>query len=477
MSLFAVQQNNDPNHSSNFSPSSIINAANAKVPGDIPGAEMIFQGALLEWVDIARESGQEGSDAYQIMKDAIVDLWIGYADFYRNLKKFKSALDTYENATQCPVSKSSGKLWRNYTAFCRSRNRPRHAQTVFLRALTGENRGAVTNEIERFKLWNDFLEMSRETSKNPNLTLDQLMNAVENEVASSNTSTTKSSPTVSAIPIPVGSMPPSVSQMEISTGDSNENLRPNKVQKTFHHDPSSSVLSSTIAPHLSTFPATMTNEQQNSMIMTESQIQSALSLVNPAPSTPATLSLSERIQKETENLLSKIGGNSDNSSKDTSVTFPTFLSTSPFVIPPEIMAEWLAMDGDSSPARPEPPLFDPSPPKLDDSSGKNLVGSEMALQIIRQCKHPEKGTLLLDICRSCWMMTALKEQEVQKAMVEFEKNMKEDLEALENKLSARLVVTDPVHADAIQQTNQIERDDVQKQWKDRQKKFVGSIAW
>lgn len=38
-------------------------------------------------------------------------------------------------------------------------------------------------------------------------------------------------------------------------------------------------------------------------------------------------------------------------------------------------------------------------------------------------------------------------------------------------------MTDPVHADAIQQTNQIERDDVQKQWKDRQKKFVGSIAW
>lgn len=92
MSLFAVQQSTDPNHSSNFSPSSIINAANAKVPEDIPGAEMIFQGALLEWVDIATESGQEGSDAYQIMKDAVVDLWIGYADFYRNLKKVRLLL-------------------------------------------------------------------------------------------------------------------------------------------------------------------------------------------------------------------------------------------------------------------------------------------------------------------------------------------------------------------------------------------------
>ena len=91
-------------------------------------------------------------------------------------------------------------------------------------------------------------------------------------------------------------------------------------------------------------------------------------------------------------------------------------------ISPELNAEWLARDGDASPTRPEPPLFSPKPPKLVDPSGKDLLGTELALKLIRLLLNKSmdgksisgseiSGSTILDIVNGCWMMNALKEKE------------------------------------------------------------------
>ena len=69
-----------------YSPSRIIAAADAKVvEGDIQGAEMLYKEALLDWVDDAREG--TAMNQPDKMKNAIADLWCGYATFYFKLKK------------------------------------------------------------------------------------------------------------------------------------------------------------------------------------------------------------------------------------------------------------------------------------------------------------------------------------------------------------------------------------------------------
>ena len=70
-----------------YNPKKLISDADAKVLiGDIPGAEMLYKEALLDWVDDAREGA--GLDPEK-MKNAIADLWCGYADFYYKLKKVR----------------------------------------------------------------------------------------------------------------------------------------------------------------------------------------------------------------------------------------------------------------------------------------------------------------------------------------------------------------------------------------------------
>jgi hypothetical protein len=86
----------------------------------------------------------------------------------------------------------------------------------------------------------------------------------------------------------------------------------------------------------------------------------------------------------------------------------------------ELAAAWLARDGDAPPMRPDPPLFSPSPPKLGDPSGSDLVGNEIALMLnqslLKSSDGDISGSIILDVCKGCWMMTALKEKETSLAI-------------------------------------------------------------
>ncbi len=90
----------------------------------------------------------------------------------------------YEQAINCPVGGEVGKIWMEYAHFLEERGRPRTAQKLYLRALVGDSDGdgpSVKDAADQNLLWNEFLRMMQSLRKNPDLTLDDLKSAVENE--------------------------------------------------------------------------------------------------------------------------------------------------------------------------------------------------------------------------------------------------------------------------------------------------------
>jgi hypothetical protein len=89
------------------------------------------------------------------------------------------------------------------------------------------------------------------------------------------------------------------------------------------------------------------------------------------------------------------------------------LTSSQGGLPPEISAAWFVTDGDSPPTPPRN-LFSASPPKLADPTGKEILGKKLALAVITRLLKGEEGTILLEVCRGLWMLTAVQEKEAAK---------------------------------------------------------------
>jgi hypothetical protein len=94
-----------------YDPNVIIKAADDRLAAnDLDGGQMLFQSALLDWVDDARENVRSSKDPEQ-MREAIATLWIAYAHYLCRAKQFKSATEAYEQAVDCPVAGGVGRIW------------------------------------------------------------------------------------------------------------------------------------------------------------------------------------------------------------------------------------------------------------------------------------------------------------------------------------------------------------------------------
>jgi hypothetical protein len=68
----------------------VMKAAEAKQQaGDVPGAQMMYRSALLDWIDDAREGTDLGIHPDHI-RQAIAALWIGYARLNRDSNMVRS---------------------------------------------------------------------------------------------------------------------------------------------------------------------------------------------------------------------------------------------------------------------------------------------------------------------------------------------------------------------------------------------------
>lgn len=87
-------------HPDKYNPNRIIQAANEKLKqeADWQGGDLLFQTALLQWSDDAREAATAA--AQESLREALATLYMAYAHFLASAKQFKSTMDAYENATQ-----------------------------------------------------------------------------------------------------------------------------------------------------------------------------------------------------------------------------------------------------------------------------------------------------------------------------------------------------------------------------------------
>jgi len=154
-------------------------------------------------------------------------------------------------------------------------------------------------------------------------------------------------------------------------------------------------------------------------------------------------------------------------------------------MPRSLTAEWHARDGDALPSRPEPPLFSCSPPKLTDPSFKDILGTDLALKLIRllikKSDNDVTGNIILDIARGCWTMTAIKEMEARVSMNALDEKLTKDIEKKESELDARLSaaklsVTGALLS-AVQEVNTTEKKEFIDICNQQRQQLLVNISW
>jgi tetratricopeptide (TPR) repeat protein len=164
--------------SNKYNPNKVITEANEKLTsGDYSGGQFLFQSALLQWTDDAREDRTVDNG------EAMATLWLAYTQYLIQGNQFKSASDAFEEAMDsCP---QSGRIFAEAARYALERQKRTTAQNIYLRALSQE--GSIADEQDQDLLWNDFLEMKREDE--PKLTMKELKQAVHEEFINSNNTT------------------------------------------------------------------------------------------------------------------------------------------------------------------------------------------------------------------------------------------------------------------------------------------------
>ena len=387
-----------PTNTRSYDPNIVIKAANDKLAAnDFAGGSMCFQGALMNWVDDAREITPNSNLDPDQMREAIATLWVSYAHFLRKAKQFKSATEAYEQAVECPVSGNVGRIWLDYARYLEDRDKPRAAQQVYLRALHKNGGGAVQDEQDRNLLWNEFLEMMRQ--KNSDLTLTQLQQAIQEEHGggiSGPDGVTSSSP----VPNNASKRP------RLGSGDVQVKQEPTVMEEE--------------------------QDAPRTYVVTASDIDSE----------------TKALQEMTKNAQQD----------------------------PAFMTAWMVRDGDSPPQPPEPPLFSAAPPKLSDPSGKDLLGEELALQLVDRLLEPS-GTVALKVCQGLWMLTAIKEEQSEKAIERIDESIKEEWDKLQSRLAERLSVAGAAAQQAVLTINDTERHSFQANCNQQRQNVLSSAAW
>lgn len=372
-----------------YDPNIVIKAANDKfAAGDLEGGQTLFQMALLNWVDDARELTLDPEQ----MKEAIATLWVSYAHFLIQAKQYKSATEAYEQAVECQVAGSLGRVWVDYGRFLEERGRDRSAQDVYIRALHAGG-GKVQDQQDRELLWNEFLELMRK--RNPDLTLSELKQAIAEQDQST---------------------PDAVPSNKRVRSDSNDSMG------------------------LSQQPDV--NPSSQAAIPQEPQEESRTHVV-----TASDVDVEHKALEEITNSAQN---------------------------DPAFMTAWLVRDGTEAPQPPEP-LFSPNPPKLKDPTGKELVGEEMALEII-QLLLKQSGPTILQVCRGLWMLQGLKEHQASQGLKKIDDAITEGAKQLQSKLHERLSVAGAAQA-AVEQMNQAELEAFQKKCNEQRQSFLNNMAW
>ena len=202
--------------------------------------------------------------------------------------------------------------------------------------------GGVHDEQDRALLWSEFFLRMMQT-KQPNLTLPALKEAVENEHNNLSTATTSTN----------DEQPDTTKSGAITSASNDDNMYDDlPIRKR---------------PRL---------QNNNNSGIKEENVPSATGMELSEETTRTYVVTASDVKIEETALLDIIQNIKDD---------------------PLFMSMWMVRDGDSPPQAPEPPLFEAAPPKLVDPSGKDLLGEDLALQVVKHLLEPNIGNIY---CRS-----------------------------------------------------------------------------
>jgi tetratricopeptide (TPR) repeat protein len=437
-----------------YDPNLVIQEANEKLQqhNDLESGSLVFQTALLTWVDDAREysgsaaagaaSGNGNNDNnnsimtidLDSLKEAIATLWIAYAQYLANANQFKSAFEAYEQAVSCPVARSVGRVWLDYARFAEERGKVRKAENVYMRALVGSaasgsssgSGGPVTDEQDVEVLWFEFLEMKRRSLNNPDLSLEELQSAIENEQfnKNKNSSATNDSPHTT------------------TTSDDAQYdplAAPPPAKRARMGEEVSSAKGGTM--HFSASNASNKNNNIDDL---------------PPPQRTYVVTM-EAVQAQAAPFLKLLQESSS--------------------LPPDVMASWMIRDGTAPAQPPEPPLFQAAPPRLQDPTGKDILGIDLALALNQRLLTPNSGRIVLEACHGLWTMALFQEKVVHDAMQDLNTRIVQAYDARETELQNRMSVAGTAAAHAVEIMNANERQAFQQTLNQERMSVLQAMAW
>lgn len=346
------------NQEENFDPNTIIQAAEEKRrQNDISGAEMMYKSALLDWVDAAREGGVRDPEQ---AREAIATLWLAYAQFNQSNNMVRRSTDWREvNARALCMSHTLTLLFLQFKS----------ATEAYEQAIVCPVAGSVGRvwlEYARFAQDRDKLRTAQkiylralvgDATTPAAVTDEQDRNLLWSEFLEM-MKQTKPELTMAALKKAVEE-----EHLQSTNSASMERASP---------DP---ITSDGVSPDAA---------------RPEKRPRLGSSPVPPVQ-TKTHVVTAESVSTEADGLLDLIQGG----------------------MPPEISAAWFVRDGDSPPSPPKA-LFTPSPPKMADPTGKEILGTKLALAVItsilKKDDTDKSGSILLEACRGLWMLSALKEQ-------------------------------------------------------------------
>jgi hypothetical protein len=310
-------------------------------------------------------------------------------------------------------------VWLEYARFALERGRPKAAQDVFVRALappSSSSDAPLLDDQDRQLLWSEFLEATRASTGNPSLTLQELRAALRDQQAQP-PSSGEEEPTDGEVPDahPSSSSPPSDSL----------SLPPAKKPRLLDAPPAADPSSS---------------DSGRTFVVTDDAVQAEAAAL-------------------TERLLSG----------------PR--------LPDEIYGAWLLMDGTEDPAAAassgDPPLglFRPSPPKLSDPTGRDLLGAAAALQLIRKISDPHGGPLVLETCRALWALQAASERSIAARLEGLDAAARSRASSLHADLRARLSASTAASERAVRAMNDGEWRAFEAAFGQRRREALAQAAW
>ncbi len=402
----------DQHNRSNYDPNLVIKAADEKF-----AAGDVQGGQTLYQSSLFNwvDDAQFGGPAnLDQLREAIATLWISYAHYLQKAKQFKSATEAYEDATKCPVSGRTGRIWLDYARFLEDRGKVRSAQQVYLRALVGDKNSSEAGGHVLDEQDQNLL-WSEFLNMMQTKQPDLTMAALKEAVQKEHTNVAK----------PDLQQPDITGSSHMNTGGDDDMYDDLPVSKRPRVDDVG------VKQETST-STTAAAETQRTKVVTASDVKIEET---------ALLDIVENVKND-----------------------PLFLSS------------WMARDGHSPPQAPEPPLFEAAPPKLSDPSGKDLLGEELALELVQRLLEPGTGDAALQVCRGLWMLTALTEEQTSKKLKRFDDELKEENKKIRARLDERLSVAGAA-ATAVMTMNEIEIAGFEKSCNERRQTVLNEIAW